>query len=107
MATSPGYQAPEAAEWNRMKEEQKRARKRKLQGTFANLNNGSNNFRDSLTSIGQQWPSESSGVFTASEIDDSSIVSSDLDEKGDRKRSIIAEEDEATNRDNNEEATLG
>lgn len=84
-----GYQAPEAAEWNRYKEELKKRRKRKLQGTYTDLTKVAPAFRDSInqiceddtkddsrgdlvtsttTAAKERWPSESSGVFTASEM---------------------------------------
>lgn len=34
---SPGYKAPEAGEWNKYKDEMKKKRKRKLQGTYNDL----------------------------------------------------------------------
>ena len=90
-----GYQAPEAAEWNSYKEDQKKKRRRKLQGTYCDLRLIPPAYHDRLhqissdSSIGvtpqqpqspalssspkltseskDRWPSESSGVYTASE----------------------------------------
>ena len=91
-----GYQAPEAAEWNRYKEELKRERlraggggkKRKMQQT-ACLNLSATVEEEELEeeelveqeeeevealkqSDKEEWPSESSGVFTASEFSQAS-----------------------------------
>lgn len=98
-----GYQAPEAAEWNSYKEDLKKKRRRKLQGTYCDLRLIPPAYHDRLhqissnSSIGNgsggsgraspqrqltpqspispkltseskdRWPSESSGVYTASE----------------------------------------
>ncbi|TRY62784.1 hypothetical protein TCAL_00388 [Tigriopus californicus] len=65
------YQAPEAAKWNAYKDNLKRQRKRKLQGTFGELNRLSENGRvpsNEVAKAKELWPSESSGIFTTSEI---------------------------------------
>lgn len=66
-----GYQAPEAAKWNAYKDNLKKQRKRKLQGTLGELNRAPENRNVSSNEEAkakERWPSESSGIFTASEI---------------------------------------
>ena len=45
---SAGYKAPEAAEWNKHKDEEKRTRKRKLQGTYSDLTQTAPAYSDGL-----------------------------------------------------------
>jgi hypothetical protein len=47
-----GYKAPEVAEWNKYKDELKRKRKRKLQGTYTDLTATAPAFVDGLDEVG-------------------------------------------------------
>jgi len=49
---SPGYKAPEAAEWNKFKDEAKKKRKRKLQGTYSDLSKAAPAYDKGLQNIG-------------------------------------------------------
>ena len=49
---SPGYKAPEAAEWNKYKDEMKKKRKRKLQGTYSDLSKAAPAYDKGLQNIG-------------------------------------------------------
>ena len=84
-----GYQAPEATAWNKYKEDLKKNRKRKLQGTFCDLSKvAPSNASLCLDSIGSvcgsskdqqenNWPSVSSGIFTASEQSQCTSIGTD------------------------------
>jgi len=49
---SPGYKAPETAEWNKYKDEIKKKRKRKLQGTYSDLTKAAPAYDKGLQKIG-------------------------------------------------------
>ena len=49
---SPGYKAPEAAEWNKYKDDLKKKRKRKLQGTYNDLTKVAPAYDQGLQKIG-------------------------------------------------------
>ena len=51
---SPGYKAPEVAEWNKYKDEMKKRRKRKLQGTYSDLTKAAPAYERGLQNIGVQ-----------------------------------------------------
>jgi len=51
---SPGYKAPEAAEWNKYKDDLKKKRKRKLQGTYSDLTKAAPAYSNGLQKIGVQ-----------------------------------------------------
>ena len=48
-----GYKAPESAEWNKFKDDEKRKRKRKLQGTYSDLTTAAPAFSDGLNEISE------------------------------------------------------
>ena len=50
----PGYKAPEAAEWNKYKDDLKKKRKRKLQGTYSDLTKAAPAYSNGLQKIGVQ-----------------------------------------------------
>ena len=49
---SPGYKSPEANEWNKYKDDQKKKRKRKLQGTYSDLTKAAPAYSNGLQNIG-------------------------------------------------------
>ena len=49
---SPGYKSPEATEWNKYKDDQKKKRKRKLQGTYSDLTKAAPAYSNGLQNIG-------------------------------------------------------
>jgi serine/threonine protein kinase len=49
---SPGYKSPEAAEWNKYKDDMKKKRKRKLQGTYADLTKAAPAYDGGLHTVG-------------------------------------------------------
>ena len=51
---SPGYKAPEVAEWNKYKDEMKKRRKRKLQGAYSDLTKAAPAYEKGLQNIGVQ-----------------------------------------------------
>ena len=51
---SPGYKAPETTEWNKYKDDQKKKRKRKLQGTYSDLSKAAPAYSNGLQNIGMQ-----------------------------------------------------
>lgn len=67
---SPGYKAPEAAEWNKYKDDLKKKRKRKLQGTYSDLTKVAPAYDKglqkvgALSSSGAATPSSSVGAST-------------------------------------------
>ena len=52
--SGPGYKAPEAAEWNKYKDDLKKKRKRKLQGTYSDLTKAAPAYSNGLQKIGVQ-----------------------------------------------------
>ena len=48
-----GYKSPESAEWNKFKDDEKRKRKRKLQGTYSDLTTAAPAFSDGLNEISE------------------------------------------------------
>lgn len=81
-----GYKAPEVAEWNKYKDEVKRKRKRKLQGTYTDLTATAPAFVDGLDEVGATRAAASS----ASNVDRSKIFPDSDSQKS--KSSIDCEE---------------
>ena len=61
---SSGYKAPEAAEWNKFKEEEKRSRKRKLQGTYSDLTQAAPAYIDGLHELEKSSSTTTATVST-------------------------------------------
>ena len=64
---SPGYKAPEAAEWNKFKDEMKKKRKRKLQGTYNDLTKVAPAYDKGLQNIGVKSTGSTPPIVTPSE----------------------------------------
>ena len=88
-----GYKAPESAEWNKFKDDEKRKRKRKLQGTYSDLTAAAPAFSDGLNEINEITNAskdicteEFVSAATSSKLDDALV--SELDNEDDNPDNI-------------------
>ena len=91
---SLGYKAPESAEWNKFKDDEKRKRKRKLQGTYSDLTTAAPAFSDGLNEI-----SEASNAAKECTTDQPQDPSSRLESTSSIENALIEQNYENVNAD--------